>query len=402
MSIFKRKINKNAVSTPRVVRGYIPSCMGIAGIDGAAFSNIDRIASEFASLNYGIYRKKDKQKVTNHSLYDLLKQPSLDERHFNFFYQSAVDYYSGKGCFWLIRRYNGEVVSLFRLNPDAVTIRRNDYSNRREFVYYGSVFTSNDVLYIPARFGYSSILGGKSIFNAVPGAFKTSENLELFAQNSYKNGTDGKRIVVDITDVSDNLTDEQIEELKANFNAEYAGVQNAGKALFRKKGFNFSEIGTGSADNRAAELADNRKLQKEIVNNIFQMPSENFETEKYFTFLNEFAIKPLAISFQEAINSLLDEDVYYFEFDYNGVMKVSLSARVDSYTKQIANGTMSPNEARAKENLPPIEAGDNHFMPVNLMPLNDETIEAYMAKQKLALNPTDPDAQHFAGGDDKQ
>lgn len=71
--------------------------------------------------------------------------------------------------------------------------------------------------------------------------------------------------------------------------------------------------------------------------------------EMDFAIFSEFAIRPMATQFQEVINSLLDEDRFYFEFDYNGIMKVSLGQRVDSYIKQINNGILSLDEVRAKK-----------------------------------------------------
>lgn len=400
MALFKRRINKEAVSRPRVAKDFgTGSTTLYGGIDATSFSNIDRIASEVAGLNYAIYDKETKQKVKDHSFYSVLKEPSLDERHFNFFYQSVKDYFNG-GVFWLVRRYQGEVVSLFRLNPKDVKVQRNSYSRRREFVHAGIVYSDRDVVFIPSRFYYSTSNGSLSLFESIPSVFKTTEKLDRFAQKSFDNGI-GKRLQVDISGLGD-LTDEQITELKANFNAEYTGIENASKSLFKKKGIEFSEIGSGG-DNRAAELAENRKLQKELVDTVFQVPKEQNDIERYFTMLNQFAIRPIAIQFQEAINSLLDEDYYYFEFDYNGLMKVSLTQRIDALNKQIQGGQISLNEARALENRAPIEAGDTFFMPANMMPWNEDTKKAYMAKQKQISNdPTDPNTQHIPQGDDKQ
>ena len=46
---------------------------------------------------------------------------------------------------------------------------------------------------------------------------------------------------------------------------------------------------------------------------------------------------------------------------------------------------LSVNEIRSKENLTPIEAGDYHFVPANLLPLTEENVSAILAKSKLAL-----------------
>lgn len=415
-NIFKRKINKSAVAQPKFVKDYVPLFSSYVGTDSTAFSCIDRIASEFAGLNYAIYNVNDRQKTKRHPLYKVLKEPNLDDRHFNFFYQSAIDYFDG-GCFWYPVKIDGETVSIFRLNEKQVKITRDAKTNRRLYQYNGRTFIDDELIYIPSRFDYSASKGGRSIFASVSSVFETASKLEKYTQNSFENGAVGKRVMIDVTQAYPDLTAEQAADIKNTFQAEYAGVENAGRPLLQKKGIVYSEFGSNNtADNRSAELAANRELQEKEIAKVFGVPvqllngmKDKDQLENIFVLFNEFALRPMATQFQEAINSLLDEDKYYFEFDYNGVMKVSLQQRIEAYTKQINNGLLSPNEARAKENLPPVEAGENHFMPVNLMPLNNETINAYMAKQKNEIangsgadNSTGEGSQHFGGGDDKQ
>lgn len=412
----ERKLNENAAKRPRFARDYSALPTIQSNNNSTAFSCIDRIASEFALLNFGIYSTKTRQKVKAHSLYSVLKEPNLEERKFNFFYQSCIDYFNG-GCFWLIRRFEGEVISLFRLQPQAVRITRTE-TNKKVYMYNGKELTANDVVYIPSRFNYSTLTGGGSIFDAVSSVFQTAASIETFANASFQNGFVGKRPVIDIAGAFPEITEEQLAELKAKFQQEYAGAANAGRPLIKQKGIEFSSI-EGTSDNQSQELAKNREEQKKLVSQVFGIPLALLEgttrdLEADFTLFLQFALRPVATQFEEAINSLLDESRYYFEFDYNGVLKVSLQQRIDAYVKQINNGILSLNDVLAKENMQPIEAGDTHFMPVNMMPWNDEIKEAYMAKQKNQIaqtgdasggdvtDPTDPDTQHIPQGDDKQ
>lgn len=403
MALFKRNFNKNAKNRPIEARDYVSYSDVITAKNGTAFADLDRIASEFASLNYSIFTTNKKEKVKKHPLYSVLRQPNLEMRHYLFFYQSAKDYYNG-GCYWLKVFVAGELISLFRLNPKEVTKFR-DENNILKFKYNGKVYSQKEIVYIPSRFEYSTIDGGKSIFVAVKSVFDTANSMETYTQNSFVNGVVGKRMKLNIEKAYPNATPEQIKDLKSQWQKEYSGVENAGKPIIEIPGIEYSQMEGTVTDNRAAELSENRKLIKESVDAVFQMPSESFDTEKYFIFLNEFAIKPLACQFQDAINSLLDEDKFYFEFDYNGMLKVSLSTRVETEIKQINNGLLSLDEARALENRPPIEAGNTHFMPVNMMPWTEEIKKAYMAKQKneaSKTDPTDANTQHLPQGDDKQ
>lgn len=392
--------------------GWLSALRQASGTDGTSFACIDRIASEFALLNWAVYDSKTREKLRDNPLHALISRPNDEDGHFNFFYQSVQDYFSG-GVFWLKTMLGGRCVSLYRLDPASVTMTRNAGSGKRVFTYLGKKLAPEEVVYIPARFGYTALYGGKSIFRACPTVFDTVRELDSFTKSSFSNGVSGKRLVIDVQGAFPEITAEQSKQLKDSFQREYSGAENACRPILKKKGFEFSELGT-AADNKAAELSENRRIQEHEIAKIFGVPegiltvSKDTNLENVFTLFCEFAIRPMATQFQEAINSLATGNAF-FEFDYNGIMKVSMQQRIDAYVKQITNGLLSPDEARAKENLGPIEAGSNHFMPVNLMPLNEETIKAYMAKQKNEINgnggaenPTDPGAQHFPGGDDKQ
>lgn len=413
-NVFNKRKNPNpqAVNKPERVRDSRPASSYKTSQDSTSFSVIDRIASEFAMLSYGVYDSKGR-KLEKHPLLSILKRPNLEDMHFNFFYQSIVDYYNG-GIYWLkVYGTQGQLVSLFRLNPLEVS-RNRDISNGNRYIYLynGKMYTDDDIMYIPARYNYSTLSGGASIFKAASGTFETTTKLDKFTNNSFDKGMNGKRTVIDISQAYPDATKKQVEELRSEFEETYTGVENAGKPLFKKKGMEYTEIGSGT-DNRSATLIENRQFQEHEISKLFAFPSEllsgatsNINIENMFLMLLEFAVKPLAIQIQEYINLLFDDGDYsYFEFNFNGMLKVSLSQRIDAYVKERSNGMLTTNEIRAMEDRPPVEGGDTVFTPVNLMPMNDETINAYMAKQKneiQKLTDSANDDKHFAGGDDKQ
>ena len=351
-SIFKRSNpNPKAQERPQDLRDFRHASAKLTGRDSTSFATIDRIAGEFAGLSYGIYNKRTNKEVSNHPLYAVLARPNMEDLHFNFFYQSIVDYYNG-GILW--KRglgTEGQLVSLFRLSPSEVTVTRDQFTRERIFLHNGHRYTDEDVLYIPSRFDYSTINGGSSIFKAANAAFDTAHKLDNYTNSAFDKGISGKRLVIDISNALPDATKEQIDELRSDYPATYAGPENAGKPLFKKKGMEYSEIGQ-NADNRAATLIENREFQEHEIANIFAFPGElltgksaNLDIENLFTLLTEFAIKPLAIQLQESIN-LLIEDNCYFKFNFHGLLKVALSKRVDAYAKQIGNGILSPNEVR--------------------------------------------------------
>ena len=66
--VFKRTKNKKAVEQPETVRDYYHSSLRLTTSDGTSFACIDRIASEFAALNYAVYDTKTKQRIKKHPI----------------------------------------------------------------------------------------------------------------------------------------------------------------------------------------------------------------------------------------------------------------------------------------------------------------------------------------------
>jgi HK97 family phage portal protein len=305
----------------------------------------------------------------------------------------------------------GEIVSLFRLNPNNVKVKRNQ-RNEKIFVYNGAEYTYKKILHIPSRYGYDGLIG-KSIFNECNRIFSNTSELDDFINNSFNNSI-GNRLVIDITKEYPNATEEQIQQLRNKFLQNYAGIKNAGRPLIKSGKIDYDKIETDFKDNRANQLVENRQFQEKEVAKLFGVPlpllngSETKNIESLYMIFIENAIRPLAASFEQAINKLIpfgERLTIYFEYNYNALLKTSLQTRIDTYAKQVTNGILSPNEIRRKENLPDVEAGDTLFVPANIMPLRQDVIDSYMAKSKMIENENilSPGIQgeHEKIGDDK-
>jgi len=406
-NIFKRKSNSHNFLTTQ----WVSSSDIITQNDATSFSAIDLIATSFANLSGSFYNFSNKQKIENYNLYSLLNNPNYDETKFIFFYSSAKDYFNGN-VFWY-KYYNdeGEIVALYRLNPNKVKVNR-DLHNRKVFIYEGNEYLSNKILHIPSRYGYDGNIG-KSIFKECNSIFNNTNELDSFVNSSFNNNV-GNRLIIDISKEIQNASEEQIQQLRNKFSNNYTGLKNAGKPLIKSGKLEYSKIETDYKDNRSNQLIENREFAEREIAKLFGVPLAlltHGEKEKniealYILFI-ENAIRPLATSFEQSINKLIpinERNKIYFEYSYNSLLKTSLQTRITTYGQQLNNGILSPNEIRKKENLPEIEAGDNHFIQANLMPLTDEIIEAYMANSKLLnknIQSPNTNGKHDNKGDDK-
>ena len=56
----------------------------------------------------------------------------------------------------------------------------------------------------------------------------------------------------------------------------------------------------------------------------------------------------------------------FVKFNTAGLLRGNIKDRADYYKTAIANGWMSINEVRAKENMNKIQDGDKHVMQLNM------------------------------------
>jgi HK97 family phage portal protein len=401
-NFFKRK----KIDLDKIISTFVLPFDGQIGKDATSWAAIDLICSSFASLNYSLYSNETRQALKEHPLYKVIKYPNLEEGHFQFWYNCAKDYLEAGNCY--IYKYidKNEITSIFRLNPSRVKVSRDINTNQKIFNYNNISYTLENIIHIPSRWGYDG-LKGKSIFDECSTIFNNTAEIDNYVNSSFNNAI-GNRLVIDISKDTNETSQQKMDDLKRRFIQNYSGAKNAGVPLIKSGKIEYSTIQTDFKDNRANQLIENRNFQEKEISKKFGIPlslltgEAKTDLETVYTIFIEQAIRPIASSFEEAINRIIsfaERDFIFFEYDYNGLLKTSLSTRIESYIKQVNHGLLSINEVRRKENEQPIEAGDNHFVAANMMPLNDETINAYMAKQKSTMAET---GKHFAGGDDKQ
>jgi HK97 family phage portal protein len=372
---------------------FYGSYNGTLGDDSTSFAGIDLIANSLANLSFDFYNFNDRSK-NDHYLKNILNDPNPDDTKFQFFYNSVLDYYNLGNIFWYKYCIDGKIVSLFRLNPNEVTVQRDSISNEKIFYYKGTIYNSDTIIHLPSRFGNNNGLVGNSIFSVAQKTFKNAAILDEFTQNSFNNNV-GKKLIIDLT--SSDMDNDQIKLYKEKFIQDYSGVKNSGVPLLKRKGVDFQVIDSSNPDNRAQELFSNRQFQEHEIAKILRIPIELLngnlagkDIEGIYTLFLDNAIRPLATSIEQLINKYLLDSLerqnIYFEYKYNGMLKTSLQTRIETYVKEITNGILSIDEVRQRENLSQVEAGDTIFVPANSMPLRKDIVNSYMAGAKLKEN----------------
>lgn len=406
--------NSKAKSRPKFINDFTPLIQNNTEKDATTNACIDRIANSIAGLSFGVYKKSNHQKV-NHSVYELLADPNLEEKHSLFFQNIVKDYFSGN-VFLLLYKDNetGEISNLFRLNPADVSITRNEY-NQKIFSYKGQSYNSERILHIPAPWNYDGTKG-YSIFEVCRKTFQAAYSLDYYTDNNFSNGL-GKRLVIDVSKARQDIDEKTEQEIVSRFLQNYSGSKNASKPILKKDGIEFSVIDSGIADNRSQQLEENREFTMKIIAEIFGVPvsylsGENItDIESTTTMYAMNAIQPIANTFEEYFQNLFrieDRGKYYIKFNFNSLLKTSLQNKINSYTQQLNNGQLTPNEIRKMEDRPEIEGGDYLYRNSALLPIREdiESSLASSAKQKQqklmeSSTHTQPNAEAENIGSDK-
>lgn len=63
---------------------------------------------------------------------------------------------------------------------------------------------------------------------------------------------------------------------------------------------------------------------------------------------------------------------YHVEFNLDGILRGDFKTRMEGFSKAVASGLITPNEARALDNRPPVEGGDVAYIQGAMMPLKTQ------------------------------
>jgi HK97 family phage portal protein len=131
-----------------------------------------------------------------------------------------------------------------------------------------------------------------------------------------------------------------------------------------------------------AQFLEQRKFDLAEIARIFDCPphklmdldrSTNNNIEHQGIEFVTDAILPRAVNWEETAERDLflpsDQGRYFIEANLEGLMRGDSAARGEFYTKMFNVAGMTPNDIRRKENMDPVEGGDDAFIQLNMVPL---------------------------------
>ncbi|MCR4704624.1 MAG: phage portal protein [Lachnospiraceae bacterium] len=352
-----------------------------------------RILSEaIAGLPLHLYHYLEdggKEKALDHPLYMLLHDEPNPEMSSFVFRETLMTHLLlwGNAYAQIIRNGKGDVVALYPLMPNRMTVDRDEkgqlyysyqMSNTDAPTMLGGtvILKPADVLHIPGL-GFDGLVGYSPIAmakNAIGLAIATEEyGARFFANGATPGG---------ILEYPGVIKDP--EKVRESWNRGFSGSQNAGKVAILEQGMKYTPI---TISPEQAQFLETRKFQTNEIARIFRVPPHMIGDLDRSTFSNienmsrefvTYTLDPWIGRLEASMHrSLLTEDekkAYTIKFNVEGLLRGDYKSRMEGYAVGINNGFMCVNDVRRLEdwNLVPDELGGNIYM-VNgtMVPLRD-------------------------------
>ena len=295
----------------------------------------------------------------------------------------------------LIRNGKGEVIALYPLMPNRMTVDR-DNKGRLYYQYWRGkdeaklsrdnivILQPSDVLHIPGL-GFDGLVGYSPIAmakNAVGMAIACEE----YGAKFFANGATPGGILEHPGIVKDPA------KVRESWNAVYQGSSNAHRIAVLEEGMKYTPIGISPEQ---AQFLETRKFQINEIARIFRVPPHMVGDLEKSSFSNieqqslefvKYTLEPWLVRWEQAmVRSLLsktEKEQYFIKFNVDGLLRGDYESRMNGYATARQNGWMSANDIRQLENLDRIskkEGGDLYLINGNMTKLADAGI--FAAKQ---------------------
>ena len=346
----------------------------------AVFRGVNLISTTVGKLPLFVQRRtgdaNDKERDEGHAAYSLCRRKPNPYHSALTFRQTLTAHaiLNGNGYAYIDRDGAGRPVALLPLLPDRTYPIRvaGELSYVTETNGSQSLLAAADVIHIRGL-GFDG-LTGYSVFRLASDDFGLSIAQTKFAGKFFSNAATPKVVI----EVPGELSDGAYKRLKESWTRTSQGLDNAHKTAILEESAKVTPLSVSAKD---SQLQESRKFDLVSIANWLGLPVHKIGGEgrtayasleqENQSFLDE-AIDPWLCTWEtELYDKLLTErqksdDSHDIEFERKALLRTDVSARGEFYQKSVGAPFMTRNEARARENLSPIEGGNEILTPLNM------------------------------------
>ena len=358
----------------------------------AVYSCVRILAEAVAGLPLHLYRYKEdggKEKAIDHPLYLLLHDEPNPEMSSFVFRETLMTHLLlwGNAYAQIIRNGKGEVIALYPLMPDRMTVDR-DRDGKLYYEYTVSTddaptvkgtvvrLKPSDVLHIPGL-GFDGLVGYSPIAMA-KNAIGMAIACEEYGAKFFANGAAPGGVLEHPGTIKDP------GRVRESWQSTFGGSGNANKIAVLEEGMKYTPIGISPEQ---AQFLETRKFQINEIARIFRVPPHMVGDLEKSSFSNieqqslefvKYTLEPWLVRWEQSIQRTLfspeEKKQYFAKFNVEGLLRGDYASRMSGYATARQNGWMSANDIRELENMdriPAEDGGDLYLINGNMLPLGN-------------------------------
>ncbi len=351
----------------------------------AVYSCVRILSEAIAGLPLFLYRYGEdgsKEKYLGHPLWRVLHDEPNPEMTSFVFRETMMNHLllSGNAYAQIIRNARGEVVALYPLMPNRMTVDR-DSAGRLYYRYTKTtddapevgkaketevVLAPSDVLHV-LGLGYDGLVGYSPIAMA-KNAVGLAMAAEEYGAKFFANGAAPSGVLEHPGTIKDP------ERIRESWQSTFGGSSNSNKIAVLEEGLKYTPIAISPEQ---AQFLETRKFQINEIARIFRVPPHMLADLEKSSFSNieqqslefvKYTLDPWVIRWEQAMNKALlldsEKSAVFTKFNVDGLLRGDYASRMTGYATARQNGWMSANDIRELENLDriPAEMGGDLYL----------------------------------------
>jgi HK97 family phage portal protein len=365
----------------------------------AVWACVSLIANDISKLRLKLIQRQPSgiwTETTNPAYSPLIADPNSFQNDHQFWESWILSKLLRGNTYVLKRRDARNVVSsLHVLNPDYVKPLISDDGSVFYDLNPDNISNLPDRALVPARemihdrwnCVFHPLVGTSPIY-ACGLAATQGLRIQRNSAEFFKNASSPSGLLV----APAHIDDANARRLSDYFNENFGG-ENSGKLAIVGDNLKYQQMSLSAVD---AQLIDQLKLTAEMVCSVFHVPPykvgigsmpvqstvESLNIEYYGQALQRL-IEDGEACFDRGIGLASDLGV---EFDLDGLLRMDTPSKVTAMRDAVGSAVFSPNEARRKFDLPPVEGGDSPYLQQQNFSLSA------LAKRDAQVDPFSPSA----------
>lgn len=355
-----------------------------------------RILSEsVAKLPIKVYQEDENgvQKSMRHPVYQLLKlrpNPYMSAYDFWKCMEAQNDLYGNAYASIETDRRTGRIVGIWPIDSTRVKIWVDNDTQA------SGVVTNKTKLWYEVNLGYEQrklmpheilhFKGGVTVdgivglspLDCLKATIENGGAANLFINKFFKQGLQARGIVQYVGDLD--------EKAKKNFRDKFesmaSGLNNAHRIALLPIGYQYQQIALNLADAQFLEnsqltirqIAASYGVKMHQLNDLTRATHTNVtETQREF-YTDTLQSKLTGYEQELTWKLFLDEEIeggVFFRFNIDAILRADIKTRYEAYRIGIQGMFLTPDEVRAKEELPPLPGGDKLYANGSVVPLTE-------------------------------